>query len=306
MHPSNGSTRGASQRLRATIISSAPRTGTDLGRVIDRLTDRSEALPFELAAHVAAELARAVAETPPGRNAREIHLDNVIIEPDGHVSLIPCRLGPVWDHAPHLAPECRALGAYSAAADVYALGVLLHAMLAGERPTFRTRVPVDHLECEDVPAFLVDLVARATHPAADQRIDNPDAFADALHAWLDGQPASANADVLAELLARHDLMGAGDRSRSSKMTPGFDTASESSDSHAESLDTDADSTNTDSAPDDAPDAVADEPRLDPTLGIESRGRWAWLVLVLLSIILVAGMMRAAEEPAPVEAVQEEN
>lgn len=297
---SSSSIREAPQRLRATIVAS-PSNGTDLGRVIDRLAEREEALPFEMVAFIGAKLAASVSNLRPGRSlAREIHLDNVVIDPDGGLRLIPGRDGPVWDHAPHLAPECRALGAFSSAADVYALGVLLFALLTGERPSFRSRVPIDRLEQEDVPKPLLDLVARATHPDATQRPDDADTLATDLHTWLHQRPGG-NSTILAELLARHHLLD----DALSPPAPQAPTAHEAPDEP----DPDPDETTDDPTPsaddeptDEASPSVNDASMGERTSTANPRGRWVWL-LVLLSIALVVGMMQLAEQPNPVAQVE---
>src|SRR5262245_53880143 len=127
--------------------------GTDLRRVNTKLRSRREALPFELAVFIVAEVLRGLhhAHTAVGTDGKPleiIHRDvnpaNVLVSTSGHVKLADFGVvrmrgriqektepGLVKGKYAYLAPEYIAGEDCSIATDIYAAGVMLFEMLSG-------------------------------------------------------------------------------------------------------------------------------------------------------------------------------
>lgn len=116
--------------------------------------------------------------------------------------------GTVLGTAAYLAPEQVRGDAVDARADVYALGLILHEALTGQRPfgsgtaieiaTRRLSVdppPVTEAR-PDLPGGLADVLACATHRDPSERYPDGAAFAAALEAWLPARPDAAVARLL--------------------------------------------------------------------------------------------------------------
>ena len=116
----------------------------------------------------------------------------------------------------YMAPEqaVKGRGAVGPAADVYALGAILYAMLTG-RPPFLAASPIDTLllviEQEPVPirvynpkvnADLEMVAARCLQKSQTQRYPSASALADDLEAFLAGEPVSARSTSLFVLASR--------------------------------------------------------------------------------------------------------
>lgn len=108
--------------------------------------------------------------------------------------------GTVLGTAAYLAPEQVRGEVVDARADVYALGLILHEALSGQRP-FGGGTPIEiatrRLASEvaplrelraDVPGALAEVVARATRSDPDERYPDGAALAAALDAWLPARP----------------------------------------------------------------------------------------------------------------------
>lgn len=129
--------------------------GPSLTQLLDLLRERGDAMPLELANHVALEVCRTLAfmhaaRDGRGRDLRLVHRDlspnNVLLSWDGSVRVIDLgvassterrqksRVGWTKGTEGFMAPE-QALGKpVSAASDLYALGCLIHYMLTGASP----------------------------------------------------------------------------------------------------------------------------------------------------------------------------
>jgi serine/threonine protein kinase len=126
------------------------------GATCDGLLTLHQAFPAPAAAEVVAEVARALAQGwsqpgPDGEPLCVIHRDvkpaNVLVTPSGEVRLLDYGIararfasresrtrGHVGGTPGYIAPE-RLFGLEGPASDIYALGVVLHELLVGERPS---------------------------------------------------------------------------------------------------------------------------------------------------------------------------
>ncbi len=213
--------------------------GTDLRRVNNKLRQKKEALPFELACYVVAELLRGLhhahtARGPDGQPLDIIHRDvnpsNVLISMSGHVKLADFGVvrmrdrvqaktepGLVKGKYAYLAPEYIAGEACSVQTDIYAAGIMLFELLSGrECFTGKTAyevmwkivnkgVPMYRLEREGVPEDLQRIVQRATATAPERRYNSAQDMANALEAWLMRSGRHATAWVLSVFFMRHEL-----------------------------------------------------------------------------------------------------
>jgi serine/threonine-protein kinase len=123
------------------------------GRSLERLLREDGALPVARACAIAAEVSGALAAAQvAGVVHRDIKPANVMVQPDGHVKVLDFGIARLQDAstltvegvlgtAAYMAPE-RARGERAdSRADVYSLGCLLYAMLAGEPPFGTTDAP---------------------------------------------------------------------------------------------------------------------------------------------------------------------
>jgi len=126
--------------------------GRDLRAVADRVRRRGERLPVELSAHIAARAADALDHAHRGRAAdggelRVVHRDvspaNVLVGFDGAVRMIDFGIAQAAHRPPassvlrgkfgYMSPEMVRGLPVDRRSDVFALGVVLHELLAGER-----------------------------------------------------------------------------------------------------------------------------------------------------------------------------
>ena len=213
--------------------------GTDLRRVNQKLRTRKEALPFELACYLAAEVLRGVhhahtARGPDGQPLEIVHRDvnpsNVLVSTSGHVKLADFGVvrmreriqpktepGLVKGKYAYLAPEYIAGEPCSVQTDVYAAGIMLFELLSGRECFTGTTayevmwkivnkgVPMYRLQREGVPEDLQRLVARATSMVPERRYTSAQDMANALEAWLMRSQKHATPWVLSVFFHRHDL-----------------------------------------------------------------------------------------------------
>ena len=213
--------------------------GTDLRRVNQKLRSRKEALPFELACFIVAEVLRGVhhahtARGPDGKPLEIVHRDvnpsNVLVSTSGHVKLADFGVvrmreriqpktepGLVKGKYAYLAPEYIAGEPCSVQTDVYAAGIMLFELLSGREcftgstayevmwKIVNKGVPLYRLQREGVPEDLQRLVARATSMVPERRYTSAQDMANALEAWLMRSQRHATPWVLSVFFHRHDL-----------------------------------------------------------------------------------------------------
>lgn len=214
--------------------------GTDLKRVNARLRTRREALPFELACFMVAEVLRGLhhahrATDSEGRPLEIVHRDvnpsNVLISRSGHVKLTDFGVvrmrdrvqsktepGLVKGKYAYLAPEYIAGNPCSVRTDIYAAGVMLFELLTG-RECFTGKsayevmwkivnkgVPMHRLDREEVPGDLKRIVERATAMESDDRYASAQDMANALEAWMVRNRRHATPWVLSVFFERHGLL----------------------------------------------------------------------------------------------------
>lgn len=148
---------------------------------------------------------------------RDVKPENVLLGSDGRVKIgdfglareaasASTTFGPdMFAGSPQYAsPEAVRGDSLDARSDVYALGVVLFECLTGQ-PPFRAetpfatamrhttdRVPAPSEAVDGVPAEVDEVVRRATEPDPDDRYDDAEAFAHALHAAVPGGPTAMN------------------------------------------------------------------------------------------------------------------
>ena len=213
--------------------------GTDLRRVNQKLRARKEALPFELACFIVAEVLRGVhhahtARGPDGKPLEIVHRDvnpsNVLVSTSGHVKLADFGVvrmreriqpktepGLVKGKYAYLAPEYIAGEPCSVQTDVYAAGIMLFELLSGREcftgstayevmwKIVNKGVPMYRLQREGVPEDLQRLVARSTSMVPERRYPTAQDMANALEAWLMRSQRHATPWVLSVFFHRHDL-----------------------------------------------------------------------------------------------------
>lgn len=193
--------------------------GPTLAQVLSVCQGGGTGVPFDLSVYLASEILWVVsavhaAHDPSGRPMglvhRGVHPSQICITRTGHVKLDGFELvrlasgrapatepGLVKGFAAYLPPECIAGEPASAAADVYAVGVMLFELLTGE-PCFeghngaevlwkvvRKGPPLARLERHRVPPELREIVARATQPSPEDRFESAEAMARALDAYAE-------------------------------------------------------------------------------------------------------------------------
>jgi serine/threonine-protein kinase len=220
--------------------------GTDLKRVNSRLRTRREALPFELACFMVAEVLRGLhhahrATDSEGHPLEIVHRDvnpsNVLISRSGHVKLTDFGVvrmrdrvqsktepGLVKGKYAYLAPEYIAGNPCSVRTDIYAAGVMLFELLTG-RECFTGKsayevmwkivnkgVPMHRLDREEVPGDLKRIVERATSMEPEDRYATAQDMANALEAWMVRNRRHATPWVLSVFFDRHGLLPGPDAS----------------------------------------------------------------------------------------------
>ncbi|MBE1532601.1 serine/threonine-protein kinase [Actinomadura algeriensis] len=151
------------------------------GDSVGKLADEYGALPAAWAAFIGAQVCAVLAAAHgAGLIHRDVKPENLVLEPDGSVKVIDfgvatstggefsriTHTGQIPGTARYMAPELLTGGEATRASDLYAVGCLLHELLAGERP-FQAPNVVDEIvrsqsepapRLSSVPAELADLV----------------------------------------------------------------------------------------------------------------------------------------------------
>lgn len=172
--------------------------GADLRSLVRELRTRGEALTPGIVAHVAAELAQALAYAHSGTSGqvivhRDLSPSNVLLSRAGEVKLSDFGIAKALgerDHTqtavikgkvPYMAPEYARHGIFEPRSDLYALGILLYESLTGRRP-YRGRTDVETIElatagdhrpvkalAPNTPQALADIVEKLIRPRAEDR-----------------------------------------------------------------------------------------------------------------------------------------
>ncbi|MEM1023865.1 MAG: protein kinase [Myxococcota bacterium] len=214
--------------------------GTDLKRVNAKLRSRREALPFELACFITAEVLRGLhhahtctdgAGAPLEIVHRDVNPSNVLISQTGHVKLTDFGVvrmrervqsktepGLVKGKYAYLAPEYIAGGPCSVRTDLYAAGVMLFELLTGREcytgksayevmwKIVNKGVPLYRLDREGAPEDLRRIVERATAMDPEQRYRSAQDMANAVEAWMVRNRRHATPWVLSVFFDRHGLL----------------------------------------------------------------------------------------------------
>ncbi len=171
-------------------------------------------IPVRETVRIALEIGRALVHAhSQGVLHRDLKPSNVFLTSDGGVKVLDFGLahvfgagGPAGSGTPgYMAPEQRRGEPEDARTDVFALGVLLHEMIAGKQPPAPDGAPSRRLAVPGAPAVLQDLVARMLDP--DPRGRPRDAAA-AVNALLRIQ-ASSSRRLVAVMAAGVLILAAG-------------------------------------------------------------------------------------------------
>ncbi len=212
--------------------------GRSMMDMFERVSDRDERMPIDLAAYVAMRVARALAYAHDLKNEkgellhvihRDVNPTNIFLTYDGHVKLIDFGLaksasrlaksgeGIVKGKVPYLSPEQIEEKPFDRRADIYSLGASLWEMTTGRRLFKRATdvLTIRAIREQDIPdprtfvegiypEALWNIVRRALESDPEKRYANGSDFADDLDAFLQkhgrkGEMASVLAAWIEEL-----------------------------------------------------------------------------------------------------------
>lgn len=175
--------------------------GGDLGRVLSRSRKAGKKLPLPVTLYVASELLKALQYVhslqDEGRPLRIVHRDvspgNVLVSRGGDVKLGDFGVakatsragktvaGVIKGNTRYMAPEQLTGAGVDARTDLYAVGMLLHTMVAGQHPLgdaqlshllpriLEGKIPGLEETAPDAPKKLAEVVRKATMPFATER-----------------------------------------------------------------------------------------------------------------------------------------
>ncbi len=209
--------------------------GTNLARATERLRERAVALPIELIVWCVSEVLHGLSfahcmKDGAGRSLGLVLSDivpsNVLITNTGQVKLASFALQivpggaestPLPGAAAYLAPERIARARCGASADIYAAGMLLYELLAGQTALQRFAppqvlaklvhegLPLGILAEEKVPKPLIDVVERATQRRPEDRFQGAAQMASALDAWLESASHRAGPSTIVRFFVGEKL-----------------------------------------------------------------------------------------------------
>lgn len=181
--------------------------GVDAARLRELGTRAGDAMPIEVALHICAQVAQALAYAHGLRDDagmalgivhRDVSPSNVLVSWAGDVKLTDFGIALARDRVEetaagvtkgklaYMAPEQAVRGRVDARADLFALGCVLHTLLTGYSPLSREGAMMDLLAGHDLvldsslPDDVRDLVASATHATKSGRYPDAQAMVDAL------------------------------------------------------------------------------------------------------------------------------
>jgi serine/threonine protein kinase len=208
--------------------------GYDVHHVLDRLRHAGRSLPVGLAAHVIAEVCRGLdyahshrdeQEEPTGIVHRDVSPQNVLLSFAGEVKIADFGIakassrqsdpesGVIKGKYFYMSPEQARAQPLDHRSDIFSAGVVLWELLVGERlhqgsdvqslleAVRHADVPAPSSQRKEVPREIDAIVARATAANPAERYADAGAMADALLAYLAGQPPIHASRQIGEMLA---------------------------------------------------------------------------------------------------------
>jgi serine/threonine protein kinase len=208
--------------------------GYDMHHVLDRLRRAGRSLPVGLAAHVIAEVCRGLDYAhchrdeqgePTGIVHRDVSPQNVLLSFAGEVKIADFGIakassrrsdpesGVIKGKYFYMSPEQAWAEPLDHRSDIFSAGILLWELLVGERlhqgshvqslldAVRRADVPAPSSRRKEVPGEMDAIVARATAANPAERYADAGMMADALLAYLAGQPPIHASRQIGEMLA---------------------------------------------------------------------------------------------------------
>lgn len=206
--------------------------GKDLRQLLKRMKEQGGSVPVPVALFIAREIALALAyahglKDAQGKSLKVVHRDvsphNIVVSSTGQVKLIDFGVaraanksvhtatGILKGKFPYMAPEQAMAKKVDARTDVFALGIVMWEMLAGQ-PLFRGKTDAATLKnvraCDVVPPSRIDpivpravdkIVLRALQKEPKDRFQSADAMREAIEEVMAGMPAPGVVQFYREL-----------------------------------------------------------------------------------------------------------
>ena len=209
--------------------------GTDLYRMLCRAAEREIAMPFEIAAYIAREIANALAHAhakadlqgrPLGIVHRDVSPQNVLVSYGADVKLADfgiakaatkasrTAIGTVQGKYSYMSPEQAAAAPVDHRSDIFSAGIVLYEMLTGQmlyrdedllelvRIAREAEIPAPSTLRTDTPPQLEHIVMRALAKHPDDRYQTAGALAADLEAFMDAYAPSFSPRELASFVRR--------------------------------------------------------------------------------------------------------